>query len=57
MLGQLLGSAISGKNVDCLVGLDNTEGEDYDGSNATIQIVSGSLTSMSAEASVGAILR
>ena len=55
VLSQLLGSAISGKNVDCLVGLDNTEGEDYDGSDATIQIVSGSLTSMSAEASVGAI--
>jgi hypothetical protein len=54
-LSELLGAAISGKNVTCLVGLDNNEGEDYDGSDATIKLVSGSLTSMSAEASVGAI--
>ena len=55
VLSDLLGAAISGRRVDCLVGLDNNEGEDYSSSNRTVKLTSGSLTSMSAEGSVGSI--
>jgi hypothetical protein len=55
ILGDLLGAALSGRKVDCAVGLDNQEGQDYTSSDATVKLTSGSLTSMSAEGSVGSI--
>lgn len=55
ILSDLLGAAISGRKVDCLIGLDNDEGEDYSASDKTVKMTSGSLTSMSAEGSVGSI--
>ncbi len=54
-LNDILQKGISGTAIDCTIALDNTEGQDYADSGACVTITSGSLTSLSAEASVGAI--
>ena len=54
-LSGLLVRAITGGSVTVRIGLDEDEGEDYDGQDATVNLVSGNMTSMNVEASVGAI--
>ena len=53
-LGLLIGKGMSGTPIDTSIGLDG-EGSDFAASDSTVTITSGSLTSFSAEASVGAI--
>jgi hypothetical protein len=54
-LSGLLVRAITGGTVNIRIGLDEDEGADYDGQDATVNLISGNLTSMNVEASVGAI--
>lgn len=55
-LDEIIRKGVSGTAIDCIVSLGQ-EGSDYDsgGTVSSVGIVSGSLTSFSAEASVGAI--
>ena len=55
-LDEIIRKGVSGTAIDCIVSLGD-EGTDYDsgGTVSSVGIVSGSLTSFSAEASVGAI--
>tara|TARA_R100000005_G_C4997623_1_gene204319 strand:+ start:2717 stop:3646 length:930 start_codon:yes stop_codon:yes gene_type:complete len=54
-VNDILQDGISGNPIDISIGLDNDEGQDYTAANSAVTIVSGALTSLSAEASVGAI--
>ena len=54
-VNDVLQDGISGNPIDISIGLDSTEGEDYGTADTAVTIVSGALTSMSAEASVGSI--
>ena len=54
-LAALISGAYVGGTTTVLVGLDSTEGSDYSSSAATVSLASGSLSSLSTEASVGGI--
>jgi len=55
-ISGILDNAIKGNTTTLYIGLDNNEGEDYDNADIeTVSIVSGNMTSLNAEASVGAI--
>ena len=54
-VNDILQDGISGNPIDISIGLDNDEGQDYTAADTAVTIVSGALTSLSAEASVGAI--
>ena len=55
VLNAVVHDAIAAKNASIRFALDSTEGQDYDSSNSVVALTAASMSSLSAEASVGAI--